>query len=77
MKKIIFILGLLSLALLTSCSDADTVSRNLSIDADYFKVERRVIFYNGITGEYMLTIEGKCSLGNNDPAGKLTVTCKV
>lgn len=25
----------------------------------------------------MLTIEGRCSLGNNDPVNKLTVTCKV
>lgn len=59
------------------CSDADVVSQNISKDADYFKINRRVVFYNGITGEYMLTIEGKCSLGNNDPANKLTVTCKV
>lgn len=65
MKKILLVISFLFI--LASCSDADTVSRNLSIEADYFKVERRVIFYNGITGEYMLTIEGKCSLGNDDP----------
>ena len=53
------------------------VSNNISREADYFKVNRRVIFYNGITGGYMLSIEGKCSLGNNDPAWKLTVTCKT
>lgn len=56
MRKFIFLFPILAL-FLASCSDADTVSRNLSIEADYFKVERRVIFYNGITGEYMLTIE--------------------
>lgn len=38
---------------------------------------RRVVFYNGITGDYILSVEGLCSLGNNDAAGKLTVVCKT
>jgi len=58
-------------------SDADVASYNTSKAADMFEVERRVVFYNGITGEYMLTIEGRCSLGNNDKEGRLSVTCKV
>jgi len=58
-------------------SKADTVSHNISKDADNFQILRRVVFYNGITGEYILTIEGFCSLGNDDKAGELTVTCKV
>lgn len=62
---------------LTSCSDADVVSQNISKEADYFKVERRIVFYNGITGDYMLTIEGKCSLGNFDSTWQLSVTCKT
>lgn len=62
---------------LTACNDADIASRNLSQAADNFEVMRRVIFYNGITGEYMLNIEGLCSLGNQDSRGKLSVTCKV
>jgi hypothetical protein len=45
--------------------------------ADNFEVARRVIFYNGITNDYMLSIEGYCSLGNNDSHGKLSVTCKT
>jgi len=59
-----------------ACSDADIASSNLSQAADNFEVNRRIVFYNGVTGEYILTIEGLCSLGNNDSAGKLTVTCK-
>jgi len=35
------------------------------------------VFYNGITGEYMLTIEGQCSLGNYDSSTSLSVTCKT
>ena len=58
-------------------SDADVASENLSKDADNFKILRRVVFYNGISGEYILQIEGYCSLGNDDPQYKLTVTCKV
>lgn len=59
------------------CSNADVVSSNISTAADRFEVLRRVVFYNGITGEYMLTIEGYCSLGNFDAERELTVTCKV
>lgn len=59
------------------CSDADIASENLSKAADMFEIDRRVVFYNGISGEYILTIEGRCSLGNFDNPGKLTVTCKT
>ena len=59
------------------CNDADVASRNLSVAADQFEVARRIVFYNGITGEYMLTMEGLCSLGNHDKRGELSVTCKT
>lgn len=69
---------LLLVALLAGCSnDADVASSNLSKAADQFEVSRRIVFYNGITGEYMLTIEGLCSLGNEDTARRLSVTCKT
>lgn len=76
MKKLI--LGSLLMLTLTGCSsEADTVSQNLSKSADNFEVQRKVVFFNGITDKYLLTIEGLCSLGNNDSSKKLTVTCKV
>lgn len=63
---------------LTACSsDADVASQNLSKAADNFEVQRRIVFYNGITGAYILEVEGRCSLGNDDPSSKLTVTCKT
>lgn len=65
------------LALLAGCSDADVASRNLSKAADQFEILRRVVFYNGITGNYILSVEGLCSIGNYDSAGELTVTCKT
>jgi hypothetical protein len=76
MKKILAaLLGLT--VLIAGCSDADVASRNLSQAADQFEVMRRIVFYNGITDSYMLTIEGLCSLGNFDETAELTVTCKV
>jgi hypothetical protein len=65
-------------ALLMGCQkEADIASKNLSVAADQFEIERRIVFYNGITDTYMLTIEGKCALGNNDSQGEVTVTCKT
>jgi hypothetical protein len=62
----------------SSCTtDADVASSNLSKAADQFQIFRRVVFYNGITDSYMLSIEGLCSLGNWDGADELTVTCKT
>jgi len=58
-------------------NDADIASRNLSKAADQFEVTRRIVFYNGITGEYMLTIEGLCSLGNYDNSREVSITCKT
>ncbi len=75
MKKLI--LACAVLAALAGCSDADVASNNLSKAADNFQIERRVVFYNGINGEYMLTIEGLCSLGNADKPKEVTITCKT
>jgi len=79
MKKFLLIpLMLLIIIGLAGCStDADVASHNLSKSADMFEINRRIVFYNGITGEYMLIIEGYCSLGNNDTDRKRTVTCKI
>lgn len=78
-KKLVMILvSIVSVIALVGCtSEADTVSHNLSKSADSFEVQRRVVFFNGITDKYLLTIEGLCSLGNNDTARRLSVTCKV
>ena len=69
---------LVGVVLLVGCGrPADVASRNLSLAADNFQVPRRIVFYNGITDTYMLTVEGLCSLGNADPAGELSITCKT
>lgn len=76
MRKLFAILILLSL--LAACErDADVASRNISKAADMFEISRRIVFYNGITGTYILTLEGRCSLGNYDSARRMSVTCKT
>lgn len=78
-KKIgLFIFGIISIITLVGCTtEADTVSHNISKSADSFEVQRQIVFFNGITDKYLLTIEGLCSLGNSDSERALSVTCKV
>lgn len=68
----------LALSVTVACSSsADVASENLSKAADNFEIQRRVVFVNGITDKYLMTIEGRCSLGNFDAERELSVTCKV
>jgi len=61
---------------LTGCtSEADTTSDNLSKAAENFEILRRVVFFNGITDTYLLSIEGYCSI--EDEGNQLEVTCKI
>lgn len=63
--------------LLTGCgSDAQIASHNLSRAADNFEVNRRIVFYNGITDSYILTIEGRCSI-ETTKSDSFQVTCKT
>ena len=72
MKKLIVLIAIL---FITGCNDARVASRNLSKAADMFEVNRRVVFYNGITDKYILSIEGRCSV--EFYADKFTVTVKT
>ena len=76
MYKIFLSLFALACISLTGCSDANVVSNNLSTDADNFKVLRRIVFYNGITDAYILTVEGYCSQLPEQNNKKLAVVCK-
>lgn len=77
MKKILLAITVLMMLLLTACTDADIASYNLSKSADNFNILRRVVFYNGITNDYILVVEGYCSIGNTEGANELTITCKT
>ena len=69
---------LLILILLSGCArDASVVTDNRKKDAEQFKVIRRIIFINNITGEYLFQAEGNCSVETNNAAARLELTCKV
>lgn len=62
---------------LAACNAADTASRNISYESDNFKVMRRIVFVNGITDKYLLSIEGLCSITKDKEDNQLEVTCKT
>ena len=78
MKKILLIVTVFLMAFsLSGCTSAEQVSDNLSKEADQFKILRKIIFYNVITGEYMHVIEGYCSIEADMEDEQLEVTCKL
>jgi len=78
MKKTLFVIATALITLFTvGCrTDSQVASHNLSKAADQFEVARRIVFYNGITDSYILTIEGKCSISGGS-GEQLAVTCKT
>jgi hypothetical protein len=80
MKKMLIGLAVLALALVGcgyTASDAYVASHNLSQDADMFRIYRRVVFYNGITDEYILQVEGFCSIDVDGYDNQLELTVKT
>lgn len=81
MKKILTICSLIALLLvaifLLGCDDAQVASQNLVKAADNFEINRRVVFFNGITDNYLLEIEGRCSIYADTMDRQLEVICKT
>lgn len=68
------LVALVALGVLVGCgSSADTVSRNLSTEADEFRVERKIVAINGITDQVLFEITGLCSITRD---GDLVVVCR-
>lgn len=76
-KSLIAILIGAVMVLAGCTSDASTASRNLSTAADQFEINRQIVFYNGITEEYIAEIEGRCSIASDNIDGQLEVTCRT
>lgn len=71
--KCMMVAGLMVLA--GCAAESERAAYNVSQAAHSFEVNRRVVFYNGITGEYILVIEGMLSVTPED--GKLSVIVKT
>lgn len=72
----VLLVAIMSVFGLSACgTDAHIASENLSKAAEQFEIERRVVFLNGITDEYMLEVIGRCSI--EDQGHQLEVTCKL
>jgi uncharacterized lipoprotein YehR (DUF1307 family) len=81
MKKIMGVLVAVIMAVsIMGCgieaAEATQVRYNLEVAEQNFEVYRRVVFYNGITGDYILTIEGYLAV-TVDTDGDLVVTVKT
>jgi hypothetical protein len=78
MKSILkYIAIVIASAALVGCrQESEVAAYNVSQAAHNFEVNRRVVFYNGITGEYILTIEGLLSV-TMEADKKLSVIVKT
>ncbi len=76
MRRIGLLVAVMALVL-AGCSDATVASQNLSTAADQFELTRRIVFFNGITDTYLMTIEGRCSINADTLDNQLEVTCKT
>lgn len=68
----------LAVASLSACtSAADKASQNLSTAADNFEIQRQIVFYDTWTGDAVAEFDGRCSIGNSDRSGQVSITCEV
>jgi hypothetical protein len=56
---------------------SESLFQDSACSADQFEIERRVVFFNGITDSYLLVIEGRCSIKADAADAQLEVTCKL
>lgn len=80
-KMSLILMGIVILAL-TGCAfddSADTVSHNISREADEFKVKRRITFINLRTNEYLFQMTGNCSVkgGLENANNELEIICRI
>lgn len=77
MRKMILAAMAAPLLLAGCVDDATVATENIKKAADNFEINRRVVFYNGITDSYILTVEGRCSMDLNGSGTAFNVICKT
>jgi hypothetical protein len=66
MRRLLIVIFVVIGVIATGCSNADTVSNNVSKEAEKFKVQRKIVGYNGVTDKVIFEVEGKCSVEKGD-----------
>ena len=75
-NALLVVFAIAMLFAMIGCETSATVaSKNLSKAAEEFQIERRIVFVNGITDNYIMSIEGRCSV-EFKPL-KFEVTCRI
>lgn len=80
MKKYLIVIAVVTFSMfVTGCDSAETVSHNISKEANEFKVKRRIVFVNLRTNDYLLEIQGNCSVkgGRDNSSRELEVICRI
>lgn len=79
MKKIFIYISLLALlvGVLTACTEAERVSYNVSKEADYFNVTRRLAVINARTDKPVFELVGNFALETNEGTNELEIICEV
>lgn len=71
---LILVAAFLAISLAACGSNADTVSDNISKEAEKFHVGRRIVVVNSITDKPVYSVEGVCSF--EESTRRLDVICK-
>lgn len=69
-------IGCIGALALTGCVEKDRVTRNISVEADNFNVDRRLVVVNTVTDQPLLEIVGRFSIEVDGEGNKLDVIVK-
>ena len=76
MKTRITAIILIAALTLTGCSQADRASHNISVEADNFRVIRRLAVINTVTDQPIMEMVGNFSIKADIEDGQLEITAK-
>ena len=76
MKARITAIILIAALTLTGCSQADRASRNVSVEADNFRVIRRLAVINTVTDQPIMEMVGNFSIKADATDSQLEITAK-
>jgi len=80
MKKLLSVLMVIVLGIMImGCRSSERASWNLNVQAEEFRLLRRIAAVNGITDEPLFEIVGYCSIetGSSFVEGTMEITCKI